>query len=118
MRGKIMAKDVTKKENPLLSKNIPKPPSQPMQGDTMNEQQNGITAKEQNENNVKRDNDISLTESGEEKATIEISLYLRPSQDDKLEDLKREYKRRMKKKISSNQIMRLLIERATIDDLF
>jgi hypothetical protein len=113
-----MTKDATKKENPLLSKNIPKPPSQPMQGDAMNEQENGKSVKEQNENSVKRENDISPSESGEEKATIEISLYLRPSQDDKLEDLKREYKKRTRKKISSNQIMRLLIDRATLDDLF
>jgi hypothetical protein len=111
-----MAKETTKKVNPLLSKNIPKPPSQ-TQEDTMNEPENGKTVKEQNAITVERDNDLSFSEPVEEKATIEVSLYLRPSQDDKLEDLKREYKRRTRKKISSNQIMRLLIERATIDNI-
>jgi len=52
-----------------------------------------------------------------EKATIELSLYLRPSQDDKLEELRRAYKRRMRKKISANEIMRRLIDTATLEML-
>ncbi|WP_149403739.1 hypothetical protein [Dictyobacter arantiisoli] len=60
------------------------------------------------------DSDVELGE----KATIELSLYLRPSQDDKLEDLRRAYKRRVGKKISANEIMRRLIEHASLDDLF
>jgi len=112
-----MAKDTVKKENPLLSKNIPKPPSQTARADTISEPEKGKTVKEQTERTAERGNGFSYADQAEEKATIEISLYLRPSQDDKLEDLKREYKRRTRKKISSNQIMRLLIDRATIENL-
>ena len=112
-----MTKETTKKENPLLSKNIPKPPSTTHREEPMSEPKNGKTVKEHNAETVERENGISYTDQAEEKATIEVSLYLKPSQDDKLEDLKREYKRRKKKKISSNQIMRLLIERASINDL-
>ena len=113
-----MAKNTTKKENPLLSKNIPKPPMTSYQEEQHIEAEDGITVTEQNAKAPERESSFSYPEQAVEKATVEISLYLKPSQDDKLEDLKREYKRRTRKKISSNQIMRLLIDRATIDDLF
>lgn len=113
-----MPKDTTKNQNPLLSKNIPSPPSTTTtREESISEPEKVTTAKEQKGRTVKRDNGFSYPDQAEEKATIEVSLYLRPSQDDKLEDLKREYKRRTRKKISSNQIMRLLIEKATLDDL-
>lgn len=113
-----MAKDTPKKENPLLSKNIPRPPTPPAeQAEKMSELENGKTLPEHSAQTVNADNGFSRVGQVEEKATIEVSLYLRPSQDDKVEDLKREYKRRTRRKISSNQLMRLLIDRATIDDL-
>lgn len=109
-----MAKSITKKENPLLSKNIPQPPT-PTNLDE-SEADKGTESIEQS--NIATEHQDSMTFSDqEEKATVEVSLYLRPSQDDKLDDLKREYKRRTRRKISSNQIMRLLIDRASIDNL-
>lgn len=110
-----MAKD-TKKENPLLSKNIPRPPETT---GIEKESDNGITVTEQNSKRVERQErrEPVYTTSQTERATFELSLYLKPSQDDKLEELKREYKRQTRKKISSNEIMRKLIEKATIEDL-
>ena len=106
----------TPQTNPLLSKNIPQPPPQPPEE---TERENGITVTEQKgKTEERRPSMYATTDQDEERATIELSLYLKPSQDDKLEELKREYKRRTRKKISSNQIMRLLIDKATIDDLF
>ena len=87
---------------------------------------NGNTVSENNGNTAERQTVIPLSSSkieadqeyGEqEKATIELSLYLRPSQDDKLEDLRRAYKKRTKKKISANEVMRRLINQATLDDI-
>jgi hypothetical protein len=46
-----------------------------------------------------------------------LSLYLKPSQDDKLEDLRCAYKRRMGKKISANEVVRRLIDQATLESL-
>jgi hypothetical protein len=55
--------------------------------------------------------------SEREQATVELSLYLRPSQDDKLEDLRRAYKRQTGKKISANEVVRRLIDQATLENL-
>jgi len=76
------------------------------------ELENGRTVERQNSKTVK-----AIEPDEGEKATIELSLYLRPSQDDKLEDLRREYKRATRKKISANEIMRRLIDVATLEQL-
>lgn len=107
-----MAKSTAKKEDPLLSKNIPQPPTTPDPDET----ETSTEAKEQSHTATEHLDNMTFTDQ-EERATIEVSLYLRPSQDDKLDDLKRQYKQLTRKKISSNQIMRLLIDRATIDNL-
>lgn len=80
------------------------------------ERQKGKAVKGQSGKTVK-DYEAVSEEDGEEKATIELSLYLRPSQDDKLEDLKRDYRKITRRKISSNEIMRRLIDQATLEQL-
>lgn len=108
-------------ENPLKGKNIPPAPpvietvsSSPVesyQGNMIESYQNKV---------VERQTVLPLsrsTKSDDEKATIELSLYLRPSQDDKLEDLRRAYKKQTGKKISANELMRRLIDRATLDNI-
>jgi hypothetical protein len=50
-----------------------------------------------------------------EKAGYQTRLYLTFALDEKLEALKLEYKRRTGKKIKPNEIMRKLIEKATIE---
>jgi hypothetical protein len=55
---------------------------------------------------------------GQEKATIEVRLYLTPTLDDKLDALRQAYKRRTGgKRIKPNEIMRKLIEQATVENL-
>ncbi|SRR6266567_5237657 len=83
------------------------------------EANNGKTVSEQKVKTAELQSDIQnkATDQAEEKATIEISLYLRPIQDEKLEDLRRAYKKRRGKKISSNQVMRRLIDKATLEML-
>jgi len=92
------------KANPLMAMNIPPPPAPTIERskepETPTQQTSQVTG-----------------EGQEEKATIELSLYLRPAQDDKLEELRRAYKSRTHRKISANEIMRRLIERATLDDI-
>jgi hypothetical protein len=57
-------------------------------------------------------------EAEPEKATIEVRLYLTQTLDDKLLDLRQQYKRRTGgKRIKPNEIMRKLIEKATIEDI-
>ncbi len=109
-----------KTENPLLSKNIPPAPSTAPSVETKEELENSdMVGEEQKGKTVERQTvlpSLSLNEV-EEKATIELSLYLRPSQDDKIEDLRRAYKKLTHKKITANELMRRLIDRATIDDI-
>lgn len=121
------AKD-TKKENPLLSKNIPRPPSATVESQT--EANNGRTVEGENDSTIKGQNGKTVerqkgktvdeqvnTAYREEKATIEVSLYLRPRQDDKLDELQQAYKKRTGKRIHRNDLMRKLIERATVEDI-
>lgn len=117
-------------ENPLFGKNIPPPPpttSTKPSEDTLGGAENGQTVSTVSVENDRRGDLQDMLKApttdtitggiGEERATIELSLYLRPTQDDKLEDLRRAYKRRTGKKISANEVMRRLIERATLDTL-
>jgi hypothetical protein len=113
-----MAKQTTS-SNPLLSKNILPPPMPRVErqnGITV-ERQNGIPAEIQIENMPVPVAPSLPVNENEENATIELSLYLRPSQDDKLEDLRRAYKKRKGKKISANEVIRRLIDQATLDSI-
>jgi len=76
---------------------------------------NETRTERETEKPTERENDKSTAKT--ERATIEVSLYLTPSLDEKLEDLRREYKRKTGKRIMPNKIMRILIKKATIDDL-
>lgn len=94
--------------NPLHSKNIPPPPSALP----------APTPQRLPESRVPSPTvSIDLPERDGERATIELSLYLRPRHDEKLEDLRRAYKRRTGKKISANELIRRLIDQASIEDL-
>jgi hypothetical protein len=104
-------------ENPLKGKNIP--PAPPVETVPVESYQ-GNMAESYQSTTVERQTVIPLpssNKSDEEKATIELSLYLRPHHDDKLEDLRRAYKKRTGKKITANELMRRLIDHATLEDL-
>jgi hypothetical protein len=100
-------------ENPLLGKNIPPPPAA-TSGPVVPP---GLTTEAKNGNRVQEHSGITVDGEERERATVELSLYLRPSQDDKLEELRRAYKQRTKKKISANEVMRRLIEQATVEQI-
>lgn len=110
-------------ENPLKGKNIPAPPA-PL-GEVVSkstsssvEGYHGNMAENYRSTTVERQTVMPLPDiNSEEKATIELSLYLRPRQDDKLEDLRRAYKKQTGKKITANELMRRLIDHATLEDI-
>lgn len=104
-------------ENPLLSKKIPAPPPVVMREAAPAERENGVAAPGKSETAQEQGIRERGPEQEEERATVELSLYLKPSQDDKLEDLRRAYKRRVGKKISANEVIRRLIDRATLESL-
>jgi hypothetical protein len=107
-------------ENPLKGKNIPPAPPVETVSSSPVESHHGNMAESYQGTTVERQTVLPLsrsTKSDDEKATIELSLYLRPSQDDKLEDLRRAYKKQTGKKISANELMRRLIDRATLDNI-
>lgn len=102
--------------NPLLGANIPAAPL--INGESPVEQEKSITVKGENGNLVKdQSSHLALVQPQKEKATIEISLYLQPDLDDKLDDLRKAYKKRTGKKISANEVMRRLIKHGTLEML-
>jgi len=109
--------------NPMLGKNIPPPPPiNPVTASAAisSERENGKTVPGQNEIASVPAAAPQATKAKREEgelATVELSLYLRPAQDDKLEDLRRAYKRRTGKKISANEVVRRLIDKATLEDI-
>jgi hypothetical protein len=84
-------------------------------------QQNTITSEPQNGKTVELQDSItaksSKTEGAEEKATEKLTLYLHPSQRDKLDMLIMEYRKQTSKRITHNKLMRMLIEKAELKDL-
>jgi hypothetical protein len=107
-------------ENPLKGKNIPPAPpvvktvSEP--SSNPEESYHGNMVKSYQSNTAEQQT-VVPSKSDEEKATIELSLYLRLSQDNKLDDLRHAYKKRTGKRITANELMRRLIDHATIDDI-
>jgi hypothetical protein len=101
-------------ENPLLGKNIPPPPPAATSSSVVPP---GPTTEAKNGNRVEEHSGTMVDGEERARATVELSLYLRPSQDDKLEELRRAYKQRTKKKISANEVMRRLIEQATVEQI-
>jgi hypothetical protein len=115
------------KSNPLYSKNIPPPPparATPPAAPTGETKEQATTPTRAEEQSTRAQPSQHITRPAQaspdpenERATVELSLYLRPSQDDKLEDLRRAYKRRTGRKISANEVIRRLIEHATLEML-
>jgi|SRR5450755_2307725 hypothetical protein len=100
--------------NPLFGKNIPPPPPAATSSSVVPP---GPTIEAENGNRVKEYSDTTVGGERKERATVELSLYLTPNQDDKLEELRRAYKQRTKKKISANEVMRRLVEQATVEQI-
>lgn len=106
-----------KPSNPLLSKNIPPPPMPAPTQAPMPRPQEGDYDQMLMHATQAPPTRATTTKPIEERATVELSLYIKPAQDDKLEDLRRAYKRHTGKKISANEVMRRLIDRATLETL-
>jgi hypothetical protein len=103
---------MAKSENPLLGKNIPPPPAA-----TDSSVVSSGSTEAKNGTRVTEDSGRTVQREERERATVELSLYLRPSQDDKLEELRRAYRQRTRKKISANEVLRRLIEQATVEQI-
>lgn len=106
------------KENPLFSKNIPPPP--PPEIPSAKEAQETPIEKPYNQSPPLSAAPSRRPTRGQrvaEPADIELSLYLRLAHYDRLEELRREYTRVYRKKISANEVMRRLLEHATLDML-
>src|SRR5690349_990126 len=93
----------TKKENPLLSKNIPQPPA-PAAAPTTSET-DGNTVKQQN---------TAIPQNGKRE---KITFYPEPVQANKIYDLLEAYRRRTGVKINQQDLLRRLLEVANIDML-
>ena len=81
------------------------------------ENQDGIVVKQDNGIIVETYKGVEVQQQDEEKNTEKITLYLTYTLYDKLEGLANEYRRRTRKRIDPNKLMRKMIERATIEEL-
>lgn len=57
------------------------------------------------------------SKSDDEKATEKVTAYFTPVQYDKIEELQRAYRKRAKKRISVNALLRRLVENAAVEDI-
>ncbi len=55
--------------------------------------------------------------SEEERATEKVTAYFTPPQYDHIEELRRQYRKRTKQRISVNALLRRLVERANLEDI-
>jgi hypothetical protein len=55
--------------------------------------------------------------SEEERATEKVTAYFTPPQYDHIEELRRQYRKRTKQRISVNALLRRLVERANVEDI-
>ncbi|MGH2505856.1 MAG: hypothetical protein ACRDHZ_00315 [Ktedonobacteraceae bacterium] len=55
--------------------------------------------------------------SEEERATEKVTAYFTPPQYDHIDELRRQYRKRTKQRISVNALLRRLVERANIEDI-
>ena len=85
---------------------------QPEQG-TPTQESDKITAEQQNIITAK----THMLDLDDEKATEKLTLYLHPSQRDKLDELIIGYKKQTGKRITHNKLMRILIEQADLASL-
>lgn len=53
----------------------------------------------------------------EERATEKVTAYFTPPQYDRIEELRRQYRKRTGKRISVNELLRRLVEHANIEDI-
>jgi hypothetical protein len=55
--------------------------------------------------------------SEEERATEKVTAYFTPPQYDHIDELRRQYRKRTKQRISVNELIRRLVERANLEDI-
>jgi hypothetical protein len=123
-----MAKKETKQGNPLLGKNIPAPPadtSSPSPGTesgTLPQYSNTVENREtvMMQNSILPQNDTTTLEqegASPQSKKAKITLYPTPEQTNRLYDLMEAYRRRTGVRINQQDVLRRLIEVATIDML-
>lgn len=107
----------TERQNPLLAAGLqPKTPTPMRENEAMSTQAPAAahpiaTQIEQAQRIIQR------RKSEEERATEKVTAYFTPDQYDRIEDLRRQHRKRTGKRISVNALLRRLVERATIEDL-
>ncbi|SRR6266702_1356853 len=98
------AKDTAKRENPLLSKNIPQPPSAAPDAETAEREETTIP---------QSGNTVMLQKAVKPQTTAKrekITFYLEPEQAGKLYDLMEAFRKRTGIKISQQNMLRRIID--------
>lgn len=129
-----MAKQQQPKENPLLSKNIPKPPAIAADQPIKQEEQNTVPSStlqqdsktvvdsnlQQSVNTAKQQDTVKqqsgkTVQSGNTAKREKITFYLEPEQANKLYDFMETFRKRTGVKINQQDMLRRIIDVMTID---
>lgn len=110
-------KKTTEREDPLKAAGLEPRPT----GASTNGAPNGKDASSQPENmdsNGLQEKAVGRKlKPDEEKATEKVTAYFTISQYDKIEELQRGYRKKAKKRITVNALLRRLVEHATVEDI-
>lgn len=106
-----MAKPSTERADPLAAVGLrPKLP-------TVKKSEPQAPELEQTSAHMEERQAVRSLKAEEERATEKVTAYFTPPQYDRIEELRRQYRKRTGKRISVNELLRRLAERANIEDI-
>lgn len=118
-----MVKQSTERTDPLAAAGLqPKQATRAEQGAALQSRQSSLSSQEAKSQTIQETPgrlEISSQErkSEEERATEKVTAYFTPPQYDHIDELRRQYRKRTKQRISVNALLRRLVEHATIEDI-
>jgi len=77
----------------------------------------GAPGQPENSNGPQEKGTGRVLKPDEEKATEQVTAYFTTAQYDKIEELQRAYRKKAKKRITVNALLRRLVEHATVEDI-
>lgn len=114
-----MPKSNTERADPLAAAGLkPKPPTRSSEPQTPELEQITYPAGQPPQVAAPQTN-LTTRElkSEEERATEKVTAYFTPPQYDRIEELRRQYRKRTGKRLSVNELLRRLVEHAGIEDI-
>lgn len=107
-----MAKPSTERADPLAAAGL-----KPKQAPAKESEQPQVPEMEQTPAQVTEHQVVRMLKPEEERATEKVTAYFTPPQYDRIEELRRQHRKRTGKRLSVNELLRRLVEHANIEDI-